>query len=154
MNTIKKLWKLPVTSKSIISSFVNQRNNNSICEMLFDYRDEMTGGNHHSWILFFGVQELKHKFEKNLVSENLEICDYLVEFIDSGWIKQMKETASKNFKLWHEKEKDKEAVNFQEMNHYGIVLDNNTFYEVIATKYSILEPEEGLIKDMTLYDFD
>jgi len=136
---IKKLWKLPIASNAINFSYVQQESAN-VTWLLFDYKDNIFNNNYRLTILFFGVQEIQHN-NKKLTTKDLELCDYLVEFIDFDWMKK-----------WQKHNKNLNSDN--DMKHYGIMLDNNVFYEIIAEKYSIVGPQKGLIKEMTLDDFD
>jgi hypothetical protein len=124
----KKLWELPIASTKLTENGVRLIYPGGDAWLLYDYYDE-NDVILNSGIFFDTVLAHRHASEK-LINSLIGAYDYLVEIINSEWLKQMKEV-------------NKQIVDFWNLKHFAIFFDSNGLCEFLAKDYKILEINAG-----------
>lgn len=130
-----KLWEFPVPSTCIAEGGVKLIYPGGKAWLLFDYYDENKNDTiFNTGIVFNAVQAHRHSSEK--FTKILEgAYDYLIEIVDSEWVKQLREI-------------NKEIADYWDIKHYAIFLDSNGLFEFIARDFKTLEIKEGSINGL------
>lgn len=123
----KRLWEFPVPSTTIGDTKLIYNG----CDewLLFDYYDGSKDEILNSGIVFDAVQAHRHSCELFTPSW-MDAYDYLVEVVDSEWVKQLEQI-------------NKEIADFWKIKHYAIYLKSNGLFEFIARGYEILNIAKG-----------